>query len=283
MSNQSLDIEEVMTLSKSEDEKAHKKLLFLRRIFSTVICCLACICLLLTYMTLPIDTLRERYQEYENTWKDIIIVSFIFGVNATENTGNYSFTYQCLGYLVIFLFCIIERKAQLWLKERFRLEEELDLNLLQEDEMSREDSVASQDLFDKIPEEKSGHEDSKESINTHKYSLNFQDEDEVEEENKNIMHSLDNLNNRGSVFRVFEEKHNEPLISKSKSEKEFNIAEDKGFKRQVTEMLRIKYKVGFMKAISSILYTIIILLLLLCIIFNCNALSVILFISVAFT
>ena len=272
-----------MTLSKSEDEKAHKKLLFLRRIFSTVICCLACICLLLTYMTLPIDTLRERYQEYENTWKDIIIVSFIFGVNSTENTGNYSFTYECLGYLVIFLFCIIERKAQLWLKDRFRLEEELDLNLLQEDEMSREDSVASQDLFDKIPEEKSAHEDSKQSINTHKYSLNFQDEDEVEEENKNIMHSLDNLNNRGSVFRVFEEKHSEPLISKSKSEKEFNIAEDKGFKRQVTEMLRIKYKVGFMKAISSILYTIIILLLLLCIIFNCNALSVILFISVAFT
>ena len=93
-----------MTLSESEDEEAHKKILLLRRIFSTLICCLACICLLLTYMTLPVDILRERYEEYENTWEYIIIASFIFGVNCTQNKANYSFTYQCLGYLLIFIF-----------------------------------------------------------------------------------------------------------------------------------------------------------------------------------
>ena len=143
----------------------------------------------------------------------------------------------------------------------------------------------NKDIFDKIPEEKSYIEDSKLSINTHKYSLNFQDENEDDNEDKDRQErkSLDNLTLRKNILRVFEKKPKDPDTNNTQSEKEFDITEDKNFKEQVSEMLRMKYKIGFMKAIASVLYTFIILLLLLCIIFNCNALSVILFISVAFT
>ena len=113
--------------------------------------------------------------------------------------------------------------------------------------------------------------------------MNVQDVDEGKEENKNIKSSLNSSNRSRSLVRVSTDKYNESDMNESTLEKGYNIAEDLHFKKQVTEMLRMKYKVGFMKAISSVLYTIIILLLLLCIIYNCNVLSVILFISVAFT
>ena len=141
----------------------------------------------------------------------------------------------------------------------------------------------NKNISDKILKEKSYIEESKQSIKTHKYILNFQDKDEGDNEDRKERKSLDNLTLSKNILRIFDKKPKDPNPNNRQSEKEFDITEDKDFKKQVSEMLKMKYKIGFMKAISSVLYTFIILLLLLCIIFNCNALSVILFISVAFT
>ena len=143
--------------------------------------------------------------------------------------------------------------------------------------------MSSQEWIGTISEGNSSSEDSEQNISIQKYSVNVQDVDEGKEENKNIKSSLNSSNRSRSLVRVSTDKYNESDMNESTLEKGYNIAEDLHFKKQVTEMLRMKYKVGFMKAISSVLYTIIILLLLLCIIYNCNVLSVILFISVAFT
>lgn len=61
-----------------------------------------------------------------------------------------------------------------------------------------------------------------------------------------------------------------------------NIAEDEYFIKQVHHMLSLKYKYGFMKGAGVILLTLIILMILCSIIFNCNAVSLVLFLNICF-
>jgi len=60
------------------------------------------------------------------------------------------------------------------------------------------------------------------------------------------------------------------------------MSEDPLFKKQVYSMLNLKYKFGFMKGASTLLMTLIILLLVFGIVFNCNVMSVVIFLSIAF-
>jgi hypothetical protein len=182
----------------------------------------------------------------------------------------------------------MERKAQLWLKDKFNI-----LEVIQED-LKPTDLLKKAGTFvdplahfpDRIPEENSrlekSIEESKRKSSSGDYSLNF---DNISEDSKESSRkSLDEGRFKQTFDTIFGDRSmiSDRLKSEGQEPKKvINIADDPYFKAQVHKMLNMKYKYGFMKAFGGVLFTIIILLLMLCIIFNCNALSLVLFVSLA--
>ena len=178
-----LDVEEVLILKRYEDSVAGFRILSQRKVFSAVLFIITTIALLLTYLTIPIDDLKVKYANWEGIWNFIIISSFIIGVNSTKNSGNYSFGYQCLGYLIILILLVIEQKWQLWLKDKFHI-----LEFIEQEKKYKVPETVKQAMFETIKEEASdieesfvkiGDDKSKEELRVSeesKYSLNFEDE-----------------------------------------------------------------------------------------------------------
>jgi len=123
-----MDVEEIHELYQIENSVAGQRIINYRRAFVSLLFALSCIGLLFTYMSVSIDVLRSRY-DYKTFFDYLIYFLFMFGTIATENKGNYSFFYQCIGFLIIFILCILERKAQIWLRDKTHIMniEEVDL------------------------------------------------------------------------------------------------------------------------------------------------------------
>jgi hypothetical protein len=249
--------------------------------------------------------MSERYPLDKKWWNIIIYTSFFLGVNATDNPANYNFGYQCSGFLVILLLSILERKAQLWLKDKFKLDEALNhvplrpmgasrfspFTIIEEESEDQSNSSFSKvehdekvsDKYRLLLKQKSDHsmKSSKEerkiqksfSLNKPKNELKIQlNLPDYTEDHKSYDDHEDNCEMRTSKMKRLN----------SVDRETYKIADDLYFKNQVFNMLKLKYKFGFMKGFSALIGSVILLMLMFMIVSNANIISVILFLSLIF-
>ena len=161
--------------------------------------------------------------------------SFLFGTNSTkrsENDKNSSarFAYNCLGYLVILVLSILERKSEIWLFDKFRMgEDESELTVSQND----------QDEGPSLERRRTTH---------NKINFSFQ--------GKNQHDSL--LNSAPNKF--FSRDSNKsvtfPELSVNRNKK---FIDRKLYQKEVARILSKKHKYIIYRACSSILYAVIVL------------------------
>jgi hypothetical protein len=249
--------------------------------------------------------MSERYPLDKKWWNIIIYTSFFLGVNATDNPANYNFGYQCSGFLVILLLSILERKAQLWLKDKFKLDEALNhvplrpmwasrfspFTIIEEESEDQSNSSFSKvehdekvsDKYRLLLKQKSDHsmKSSKEerkiqksfSLNKPKNELKIQlNLPDYTEDHKSYDDHEDNCEMRTSKMKRLN----------SVDRETYKIADDLYFKNQVFNMLKLKYKFGFMKGFSALIGSVILLMLMFMIVSNANVISLILFLSLIF-
>jgi hypothetical protein len=249
--------------------------------------------------------MSERYPLDKKWWNIIIYTSFFLGVNATDNPANYNFGYQCSGFLVILLLSILERKAQLWLKDKFKLTEAMNhvplrpmratrfspYTIIEEESQSQSNSSYSKvehddkvsDRYRLLLKQKSDSSiiSSKEERKVQKnFSFNMpKNEPKIQlnlpdytEDHKSYDDNEDNCELRSSKMRRLN----------SIDRKTYKIADDLYFKKQVFNMLKLKYKFGFMKGFSALISSVILLMLMFMIVSNANVISVILLLSLIF-
>ena len=283
INGKTLDIEEAKILKQEEDTKASFRILSQRKVFSALLFVITTVALLLTYLTIPIDELKGKYNEYEEIWNTLIYTTFIFGVNSTENKSGYSFFYQWFGYLAILLLLIIEQKSQLWLKDKFHI-----LEAIEYEKKYKVPETVKQAMFETIKEEKSEIEESFVSnedwdrnlglSEESKYSLNY-DAEVISNNSRNVsLHFDDDL-----IFeKIPKIKSKIKATSQDFKNELTKISDDKVFQRKIGKLLNLKYQYKFFKVLSSWILTFIILLLLFSMVFSWNIISVCLLICVGF-
>jgi hypothetical protein len=52
----------------------------------------------------------------------MVFYSFYLGVNYNNQIGGNTYFYEIGGYLLVLLLCVIERKSQIWLSNKFGFE-----------------------------------------------------------------------------------------------------------------------------------------------------------------
>ena len=54
--------------------------------------------------------------------ENLIFITFFSGVNYNEQPNGNTYLYEIYGFLIILFFCVLERKAQIWLSNKFGFE-----------------------------------------------------------------------------------------------------------------------------------------------------------------
>lgn len=246
-----LDVEELLILKRYEDSVAGFRILSQRKVFSAVLFIITTIALLLTYITIPIDELKVKYPTHESTWNFLIILTFLFGFNSTENTAGYSFGYQCLGYLIILILLVIEQKSQLWLKDKAYI-----LEYIEQQKRYKVPETVKQAMFDTIKEESSNYEESfvkieeeKENLKVSedsKYSLNFEDDLNSSSSNNASLIIGKNID----IEKIPNIKPKINTKTQNIKKELTKIADDPLLQERITKMLNLKYEYGFYKALN---------------------------------
>lgn len=156
----------------------------------------------------------------------------------------------------------------MWLKDNFSaMKIEDTKNLIVDLDESKSLEEINKIISDKSEVERKSRNSKNESMS--KYSLNFDNSKDNDSDDSNRK-SLSKEQFQKQFESIFNDDKETSFIKiEDMSTQGVNsIADDPQFKRQVHNMLKIKYSHGFMRATSSFLFTLIILLLMFCIIFN---------------
>ena len=108
-----------MKVRNEEEKQSKETILSLKKKYVKILIVFNLICIYLTY----ISSFNERFLEVYPNWKptidEITFYAFFFGTLHSEKTGIYTFAFQCSGYLLIVGLLILERKAEIWVDNRF--------------------------------------------------------------------------------------------------------------------------------------------------------------------
>ena len=160
--------------------------------------------------------------------------SFFFGTNSTkhsEDDKNSSgrFAYNCLGYLIILVLSILERKSQIWLFDKFRMDEDKSELAMPQNDQNEEMSLERRfTTYNKINS-----------------SFEENDQDSMLNSAPNKLFSRDS--SQSAVF---------PELSVIRNKK---FIDRKLYQKEVARILSKKHKYIIYRACSSILYAMIVL------------------------
>ena len=114
-----LSLDEVKVLWGSKNHEITNKLVSLKYKAVLVLLILTISCMSLLHLSANLQELKKTYSDKSTTWNNAIFVTFFVGINYNEQSGGDSYLYEMYGFIVILVFCIFERKSQIWLTTRF--------------------------------------------------------------------------------------------------------------------------------------------------------------------
>lgn len=147
-----ISLEKARDQQERETELSDRSIFFRKKYISQFMFGFSVVFLVILYLDSFLQVLRrEHYKDPERAkdaldplqfYNQLIMWAFFGGVGFQEDKRHYSFLYQSLGYTIMILLCVLERKSEIWISSRFGCEGNTLDYLNQRDEVEKDEASA---------------------------------------------------------------------------------------------------------------------------------------------
>ena len=264
--NQKLTLDDVKKLWSNENHDINSRLISLKYKIVMVLIFFTIICMSLLHLSANLQGLRETYSDQSIKWDNIIYVTFFFGINHNEQSGGDSYLYEMYGFIIILALCILERKSQIWLTNRFGY-------------IGSKYDIQDFKFVLQNKETKNNRLKRNSTQNSKAKEISFEIQDRKSEKDNILYVDSQDLNeasvNHTKYDLVDDNKYKD---TEEKLQKEFDIEKT----NRIKDVIKLNVFVRICKGFRVFLYTIIILLTMLAAIKKSNLFSIIMMIAVIF-